>query len=127
MRTEASWSLLTPKPIVLYSKKLDKHIVYWYGVGMSHGEALLLAGITMGIYPSPKMKAETYYEFETIYLSNGFKTRSWDKLSCMDPYAHLGYLSRIVYDARAGGNYPKISGPEILSMLDKRTAIVVED
>lgn len=123
MRTEASWSALSNKPIVLYIKKLDKHIVYLNGLGMAHSEALLLIGtMTMGIFPTPKMKQKTYRDFQTIYKSGGFKTREWDDFTG----ERLSYLCKKTYPIIE--KLLKEYKPwEIFQWFDTRNAVIVED
>ena len=55
MRSEHSWSLLDPKPVLLYLPKCDDYIVYWNGVAMTHSMALCRAMELTGVYATPEM------------------------------------------------------------------------
>lgn len=80
MRAEHSWSLLDPKPVLVYLKRHDEYIVYWNGIAMSHSQALSMSLEYCGIYPTPEMKAAMQLTFEKLYYAGAFKTRSWDTL-----------------------------------------------
>jgi hypothetical protein len=78
MRSEHSWSLLDPKPVLLYLQNADEYIVYWNGVVMPHTMALCMAMEYIGIYPTPEMKTAIEQNYRRIYYANGFDTRAWD-------------------------------------------------
>ncbi len=95
MRPEQSWSLLDPKPVLLYIEKCDEYIVYWNGVVMPHKMALCMAmEHASGIYPTPEMKTALERDYERLYYSNAFETRAWD-LKVMDNPIYP-YLKRIM-------------------------------
>jgi hypothetical protein len=96
MRSEHSWSLLDPKPVLLYLPKLDEYICYWNGVVMTHTMSLCMAMEHFGIWATPEMKTSMEKEYERIYYANGFATRAWDsKVSSSPVYP---YLKRIMAD-----------------------------
>ncbi len=78
MRSEQSWSLLNPKPVLLYLPNVDECICYWNGIAMTHAMAMNMACEYFGIYPTPEMKTAMEKEYKQIYYSNGFATRAWD-------------------------------------------------
>lgn len=79
MRAEQSWSLLDPKPVLLYLSKHDDYIVYWNGIVMTHSQALCMAMESCaGIYATPEMKSALQKTFEKLYYANAFGTRAWD-------------------------------------------------
>lgn len=78
MRAEQTWSLLDPRPIILYLDHLDEYIVYWNGMAMTHSQALCMTMERIGIYATPEMKSAMQSTFERIYYANGFGTRAWD-------------------------------------------------
>ena len=78
MRSEHSWSLLDPKPVLLYVDHVDDYIVYWNGVVMPHSMALCIAMEFLGIYPTPEMKMALERTYKKLYYSNAFSTRAWD-------------------------------------------------
>lgn len=80
MRSEQSWSVLDPRPCLLYLAKHDEYIVYWNGWAMTHSQALCMAVETFGIYPTPEMKQAMQRNYEKIYYANGFQTREWDRI-----------------------------------------------
>jgi len=80
MRAEQSWSLLDPKPVLLYLSKHDEYIVYWNGIAMTHAQGLCMAmEKCSGIYATPEMKLALQKTFEKLYYANAFNTRAWDK------------------------------------------------
>lgn len=96
MRSEQSWSLLDPKPVLVYLKNLDEYIVYWNNIAMTHPMALCMAMENLGIYPTPEMKSALESNYKKIYYANGFDTRAWDyKVSSSPIYP---YLKRIMQE-----------------------------
>jgi hypothetical protein len=86
IRSEHSWSLLDPKPVLLYLKKHDEYIVYWNGIAMTHGQALMMAMEFCGIYATPEMKLAMQNTFEKLYYAGAFNTRAWDtRIASYDP------------------------------------------
>jgi hypothetical protein len=96
MRSEQSWSILDPRPVMLYIDRLDEYIVYWNGVAMTHSMALCMAMEFLGIYPTPEMKSCLESNYRKIYYSNGFQTRAWDNKVASSPV--YPYLKRIMQE-----------------------------
>lgn len=96
MRAEQSWSLLDPKPVLLYLHNLDDYIVYWNGIVMPHAMAMCLAMEYFGIWATPEMKTEMEKNYERIYYANGFNTRAWDSRVSSGPI--YPYIKRIMQD-----------------------------
>ena len=97
MRSEHSWSLLDPKPVILYLDNLDEYIVYWNGVAMTHSMALCMAMEYVGIWPTPEMKSALEQNYKNIYYANGFQTRAWDlRVTAGGPV--YPFLKRIMRD-----------------------------
>lgn len=93
MRSEHSWSLLDPKPVLLYLDNCDEYIVYWNGIAMTHAMAMNMAVETFGIYATPEMKSAMEKEYRRIYYANGFDTRAWDfKVSESPVYPYVKRL-----------------------------------
>ena len=93
MRSEQSWSLLDPKPVILYLSNLDEYIVYWNGIATTHLMALNLAMEYYGIFPTPEMKSAMEQNYSKIYYANGFDTRAWDlKVSSSPIYPYVKRL-----------------------------------
>jgi len=79
-RPEHSWSILDPKPVLVYLTKHDEYIVYWNGIVMTHAQALCLAmEISSGVYCTPQMKTCLQQTFEKLYYCGAFNTRKWDE------------------------------------------------
>ena len=78
MRPEQSWSLLDPKPVLLYLSHVDEYIVYWNGIALTHTMALNLSLEHFGIYSTPEMKTAMENDYRKIYYAGGFNTRAWD-------------------------------------------------
>lgn len=96
MRSEQTWSLLDPKPVLLYLPRLDEYIVYWNGVATTHLMALNYALEHFGIYPTPEMKTALENNYRKIYYANGFDTRAWDLKVAESPI--YPYVKRILKD-----------------------------
>lgn len=89
MRSEHSWSLIDPKPILLYVDNVNDYIVYWNGIVMPHSMALCMTMEFFGIYATPEMKTALERNYEKLYYANAFGTRAWDervKLGLIYPY-----------------------------------------
>ncbi len=96
MRSEQSWSLLDPRPVLLYLSHLDEYIVYWNGIVMPHSMALCMAMESFGVWATPEMKTSMEKTYERIYYANGFDTRAWDRKVSNSPI--YPYLKRIMND-----------------------------
>lgn len=96
MRSEQSWSMLDPRPVLLYVEHVDDYIVYWNGVAMPHAMALCMAMEHYGIYATPEMKTALEKNYERLYYSNAFNTRAWDRMVDSSPI--YPYLKRIMVD-----------------------------
>lgn len=90
MRSEHSWSLLDPKPVLLYLPQHDDYIVYWNGVVMPHSMALCMAMEVIGIWATPEMKTVMEKNYERLYYAGAFNTRAWDSRVASGPvYSYL--------------------------------------
>jgi len=108
MRSEQSWSLLDPKPIMLYLKNLDEYIVYWNGIAMTHSMALCAAMEHLGIYATPEMKTALEQNYQRIYYANGFDTRAWDlKVASSPVYPYIKRLMKEHLEKYLAGKDPK--------------------
>lgn len=96
MRSEHSWSLIDPKPVILYLSNLDEYIVYWNGIATTHSIAMNVAMEYYGMYPTPEMKSSMEQSYRKIYYSNGFGTRAWDLKVSESPI--YPYIKRILKD-----------------------------
>ena len=94
MRSEHSWSLIDPRPVLLYIPNVDEYIVYWNGVVMPHSMALCMAMEYLGIYATPEMKTALESNYRRIYYANGFDTRAWDAKVEQGPV--YNFLKRIM-------------------------------
>ena len=94
LRSEQSWSLIDPKPVLLYLPNLDDRVVYWNGLAMTHLIAMNLAMEQYGIYPTPEMKTAMEQNYRKIYYAGGFDTRAWDlKVAASPVYPYLKRIS----------------------------------
>ena len=124
MRSEHSWSLLDPKPVLLYLPQHDDYIVYWNGVVMPHSMALCMAMEFVGVWPTPEMKSEMEKNYSRLYFAGAFNTRAWDD-RVMNGGEIYPYLKRCMKE-----HLPKTmegrDGREILSWFDYSRARVEE-
>jgi hypothetical protein len=119
MRSEHSWSLLDPKPVLLYLENVDEYIVYWNGKVMPHSMALCMTMEYCGIYATPEMKETMERDYQRIYYSNGFDTRAWD-LRVVDGglYPFLKRIMKEHLDRVLDGKEPK----DVLGWFDYKRA-----
>lgn len=125
MRSEQSWSLLDPKPVLVYVQECDDYIVYWNGIVMPHSMALCMAmEHACGIYPTPEMKSSLEKNYERLYYSNAFETRAWDnKVTSGSPL--YAYLKRIMME-HIKSVVEKWSAAEILGWFNYSKARIIE-
>lgn len=117
MRSEQSWSLLDPKPVLLYLNNLDEYIVYWNGIALTHAMALNAAVEYFGVYPTPEMKTALEKEYRKIYYAGGFGTRAWDfKVSESPIYPYVKRLLKEHMDRTI--SEPKRDISEVLGWFD---------
>lgn len=81
-----SWSLINPRPIVVYVKKHDEHLVYWNGYVMTHAHALQIMLMPYGIYASPKVKSAITKRFKQLYTAGLFGDVAWDRVVHSNEY-----------------------------------------
>lgn len=96
MRSEQSWSLLDPRPVLLYLPNLDEYIVYWNGIATTHLMAMNISLEYFGIFPTPEMKTAMEQNYSKIYYANGFDTRAWDLKVAESPI--YPYTKRLLKD-----------------------------
>ena len=120
MRSEQTWSLLDPRPVLVYLAKHDEYIVYWNSFAMTHSQALCLAMETIGIYATPEMKVAMEKTYNRIYYAGGFGTRSWDNIvqTSSDVFDYIKNKMRPHVKAVCEGRTPQ----EILSWFDYKKA-----
>jgi hypothetical protein len=125
MRSEQSWSLLDPKPVLLYLPKCDDYIVYWNGIAMTHSMALCMSMEQIGIYATPEMKAKLEETYRRIYYANGFGTRAWDGIVELHRpiYSYLKKLMKEHLDKCLVNKDPK----DVLQWFDYKRARILEN
>ena len=124
MRSEQSWSLLDPKPVILYLPRVDEYIVYWNGIAMPHIMALCMSMEYFGVWPTPEMKTAMERDYERIYYANGFDTRAWDNKVASSPL--YPYLKRIMAD-RMKKVFEGREAKNILAWFDYKRARTLEE
>ncbi len=94
MRAEQSWSLIDPRPVLLYLDHHDDYLVYWNGIVMPHIFAVHMVAELYGIYPTPEMKKARLTTYKKLYYSNAFNTRAWDSKvnGGSDVFSYLKHL-----------------------------------
>jgi hypothetical protein len=124
MRSEQSWSLIDPKPILLYLPRSDEYIVYWDGKVMTHSLALAIAMTYVGIYPTPEMKSAMEEDYRRIYFAGGFETRAWDHIvHKREIYAYLKRIMKPHLDKLMEGR----EGSEVLGWFDYSRARILSE
>ena len=123
MRSEHSWSLLDPKPVLLYLPRHDDYIVYWNGIAMTHSMALCMAMESIGIWATPEMKTALEQNYQRLYYAGAFGTRAWDRI--VSEQNVFTYLKKAMKDHLKTVMEGK-SGQEVLSWFDYSRARVEE-
>lgn len=119
MRAEKSWSLLDPKPVLVYLEHHDEYIVYWNGVVMPHSYALAMAMENFGIFSTPEMKNARLTTYKKLYYTNAFETRAWDdRVMNNDVYSYLKHIMSYHLNKTFEGK----TAQEILSWFDYKRA-----
>lgn len=96
MRSEHSWSLIDPRPVLRFVPECDDYIVYWNGVVMPHLMALNIMMERFGVFPSPEMKVMLMRNYRKLYYAGAFGTRAWDDLAMNG--SMYNYLNRLMYE-----------------------------
>ena len=120
MRSEQSWSLIDPRPVLLYIDRSDEYICYWNGIAMTHKMALCMAmEWASGIYPTPEMKTALEKDYARLYYAGAFQTRAWDsKVENSPVYPYLKRLMQDHLKKVVEGKDPQ----EVLSWFDYKKA-----
>ncbi len=119
MRSEQSWSLLDPRPVLLYLEHHDEYLVFWNGLVMPHIFALHMAVELYGIYPTPEMKKARLTTYKKLYYTNAFNTRAWDsRVKDGDVFTFLKHLLNAHIAKTCEGK----TLPEVLDWFDYKKA-----
>ena len=119
MRSEHSWSILDPRPVLLYRRNVDEYIVYWNGIVMPHSMALAMSMEYFGVWSTPEMKTAMEQNYRKIYYANGFDTRAWDLKVTESPI--YPYLKRIMKE-HLDRVVPSKEASEVLGWFDYKRA-----
>ena len=90
-----SWSLLDPKPVLLYVKEYDNTLVAWNGVLMTKVVALNMAIEEFGKWPTPKMKQEMFKTYKQLYITGFFGKQDWDSFFGVSADNLFSYLRKL--------------------------------
>lgn len=86
MRDDCAWSLLDPRPLVIYDSTWDAHLCFWNGVGMTRSSALLIySQMWLNSYAALSARTAAYDEYKRLYLAGAFHTTDWDKTLYLTP------------------------------------------
>lgn len=126
MHSEALWSIISTKPVMLYSKKNDAYLVYWCGLAMTRAMALTIAGEQFfKIWATPRMKRQIFEEWKKLYVSDAFKTRAWDG-SGHDFIQLYKYYHKTIYTKLHEAGLLATDRREVLGWFDCNNAIATE-
>ncbi len=123
MRSELSWSLLTPKPIHLYLKQHGEYITFWNGIQMPYSAALCVGLELIGLWPSPEMKEKIHETYRRLYYTGAFQNRNWDRIA--EGGDILVYFKRKM-QVHVLNNFKDVSGPELFELFDLTRARIEE-
>lgn len=74
MRFEYNWSVLDPRPVLVYLPHYDDYIVYWNGIAMPHSMALCMAMDAIGVFSTPLMKLAVEKDYRRLYYAGALNT-----------------------------------------------------
>lgn len=121
---ERSWSMLDPRPIIIFLPKHDEYMCLWNGVIMPFLHAQCLAAEYLGIYQGPSVKASLDEHYHRLYYAGAFGTRAWDEQVCQRNTYNLlkdimaNHLNKTLKDR---------SGQEIISWFNLNNVVVKVD
>jgi hypothetical protein len=116
MRSEHSWSLLDPKPVIVYVPRVDEYLVYWNGYAMTHSIALCVAMEHLNIYPTPEMKFQMVKAYERVYYAGVFCPS--DKIAAIDGSFYTYYYYKKVLAAHLKSAFENQEPKQILKWFD---------
>lgn len=79
-QSERTWSLLDPRPVLVYLEQHDEYIVYWNGWVMTQSQAQYMALRHINIYPTQEVRDVMQETYERLYYAGAFDTRDWDHI-----------------------------------------------
>lgn len=97
MHSAHSWSLINPRPVLVYLKHYDNYIVYWNGIIMTHSIALAITMEEFGIFSTPKMRESMRQEYMNLYYGGAFGTREWDDMVRSNHGNLYSYLRNLMH------------------------------
>jgi hypothetical protein len=94
MRTETSWSFISPTPLIFHDSKTNTDLCFWNGVGITRNYGRMLVGtLWCSIYYPITVKKAAWEEYKRAYLANAFLTTAWDGI--IDNYDEVSFLTFI--------------------------------
>ena len=94
MRTETSWSFISPTPLLFHDQKTNIDLCFWNGVGITRNYGRMLTGtIWCNIYYPITVKKAAWDEYKRAYLANAFLTTAWDDV--LDNFNESSFLTFI--------------------------------
>lgn len=96
MTSELSWSLLDPKPVLVYNKQYGANICCWNGIMMTRTYALIVvANQWNNIMPIASVSYAAWQEFTRLYSLGVFAPADWDNyMSTAQFNRHHLYLEK---------------------------------
>lgn len=77
---ERTWSLLDPRPVLVYLEQHDEYIVFWNGWSMTQSQAHYMALRHVNVYPNQEIREAMQKTYERLYYAGAFDTRDWDHI-----------------------------------------------
>lgn len=102
MEAARTWSLLDPKPQLVYNAHTDVTLAWWAGVVMTRNQAMTLAMMEYGIWPTPLQKQRIHEEYVRAYRAGAFGDRDWR--TAIESGNALPYLQRCLEEPLRGLN-----------------------
>jgi len=94
MEAARTWSLLDPKPQLVYVARSDVTVAWWNGIVMTRSQALTLAMMEFCVWPTPLQKQRIHEEYVRAYRTGVFGERDWR--AAVESGNALPYLQRCI-------------------------------
>lgn len=117
MQAARTWSLLDPKPQLVYHAPTDVTLAWWAGIVMTRNQALAIAMMEYSIWPTPLQKQRIHDEYVRAYRAGAFGLRDWT--SAIESGNALPYLQRCLEEPLKGLN-ERLTAAEVLLWFSPR-------
>ena len=117
---EISWSMMDPRPVVMYLPEQDDYMVVWNGVVLPLVHAQCIAFEFIGFWSGRAVKHELDDRYRKLYYAGAFGTKEWDHIVETNPDTFN--LLRRFLEAHLNKIIPNYSKQEIVEWFNLKNA-----